>query len=428
MDLEQLPWRICFADLRARGQGRESGRVWREDASRPGRSRTARRAITFAVREEQQKQLFAAVAHYGLGLGCSKVQNWCLRDGAGVGVSLGHLLPAPVRGQGRGLRAPQPVAGVALPEAAVQSPGRARPVWPTSCDWVTMARVGEDVAYRVSADLLALHVPFGCLDDDHLSAIPPATRLLIYPCPFAVSDGHVGAAAGLGRPGGTLLVTGDLSYDDESPVDARLIGCWHWPASALWRRNYDNIRRDAGRTAMPGSNLAMRLRAWCGLVCRSRPGRRKYWDATTRAGPVLVRNRVGQGRVYFCSDPLELASDDPATVALRRNLYRGGRPGLRAVGVGVEPDVPWLHVMRSRPRAAWRRLFSTPADGTPLQIGIPTSAGQLRLGTRPGWPALAVTTTRRTHRDHPYVVAQRPPRASDLCGGPGQKLAAVARR
>ena len=30
--------------------------------------------------EEEQKQLFMAVAHYTLGLGGATVQNWCLRD------------------------------------------------------------------------------------------------------------------------------------------------------------------------------------------------------------------------------------------------------------------------------------------------------------------------------------------------------------
>ena len=29
---------------------------------------------------DEQKQLFCAVAHYAFGLGCSRVQNWCLRD------------------------------------------------------------------------------------------------------------------------------------------------------------------------------------------------------------------------------------------------------------------------------------------------------------------------------------------------------------
>ena len=140
-DIEQLPWQICFADLRARGKGVSLGEygvkthpAWQESNGATG----------YHIRrtEEQQKQLFAAVAHYALGMGCSKVQNWCLRDGAGLGVPLGHLLSAPVRGQGRGLRASQSVAGLAVPATAVSGPGSARRVWPTSCGWEMMARVG----------------------------------------------------------------------------------------------------------------------------------------------------------------------------------------------------------------------------------------------------------------------------------------------
>ena len=43
-----------------------------------------------------------------------------------LGVSVGNFLSAPVGGQGRGLRAPQPIAGLAVPATAVQRPGRAR--------------------------------------------------------------------------------------------------------------------------------------------------------------------------------------------------------------------------------------------------------------------------------------------------------------
>ena len=99
--------------------------------------------------------------------------------------------------------------------------------------------------------------------------------------------------------------------------------------------------------------------------------------------------------MYYCTDPLELAADEPA-MALRRSLYRGRRR--RSAGclpLAIQPDVPWLHVLQQpTARGTAHVVFHTAAGGSPQQIGIPTSAGRGAAADSSRLAGLAVTTTR----------------------------------
>jgi len=418
VDIEQLPWRICFVDLRARGQGVSLGEygvkthpAWEESNG----------AFGYHIRrsEEQQKQLFAAVAHYALGLGCAKIQNWCLRDGDAWVFPWGLFYPHQFvakdvayvhRNQSLAWRCLQPV--YRAPEVLVLLPNQLR--------LGNDSGAGEEVVNRACADLLALHVRFGCLDDDHLQHIPTSTRLVIYPSPFAAHDAVVEQLRGWVERGGTLLLTGDLSYDAnrQATRSQRLTALAGVRAGA---RAYDGIRRDTGTDRPAQFSLG---REWAGSV---RPcldlepvtaevmGR----DASGRA--VLVCNRAGQGRVFYCSDPLELATD-AATGELRRALYSAVLDACGLVPLAVEPDVPWLHVMeQSTARGTAHVVFHTQTGPPHQDVGIPTAAGQVTLRTRRGWPALAVVTA-----DGQAVIVNT---AGDsavadqrVCAGDGQKL------
>ncbi|MHB9076527.1 MAG: beta-galactosidase [Pirellulaceae bacterium] len=417
-DLQQLPWKISFADLRARGQGVSLGEygvkthpAWQESNGGTG--------YHIGRTEEQQKQLFMAVAHYGLGMGCSKIQNWCLRDDSAWVFPWGIFYPQQWvakdvayvhRNQSLAWRCLRP--RYSAPPVVVCLANQLR--------LGNEARVGADVAYRASADLLALHVPFGCLDDDHLPAISPATRLLIYPCPFTLSDGTFEQLRTWVDQGGTLLLTGDMSYD----ADRRLTREDRLTALAGVRmvgRNYEHLRRDRSTDRHAQFELG---ESWEGVVrpCGSVEAVTADVLGRDEQGiPVLVRNRVGQGRVYYCTDPLELAADAPVA-ALRRALYRAVARDCGISPLAIEPDVPWLHVLE-QPTAQGRAqvVFHTLQDASPLQIGVRSAAGQVQLGIRAGWPALAVTTT----EGRVVTVNTWGDAAVDgqtICRGPGQKI------
>jgi hypothetical protein len=389
IDIEQLPWRICFADLRARGKGVSLGEygvkthpAWQESNGATG----------YHIRrtEEQQKQLFAAVAHYGLGLGCSKVQNWCLNDGQAWVFPWGIFYPHQLVAKDVAYVHRNQSLAWRLLKPRYQAPALLV-VLANQLRLGNDSRIGEDVANRACADLLALHVPFGCLDDDHLQDIPSATRLLIYPCPFAVSDRTVEQLRAWVDQGGVLLVTGDLSYDEDRQL-TRADRLSFLAGVRAGARYYDNVRRDTGTDRRAQFTLG---RAFAGVV---RPG--LSLEAVTgevlgrdeQGNAILVRNRVGRGLVYYCSDPLELATDEPA-IAVRRNLYGAvvRECGLRALR--VQPDVPWLHVMQQPTARGTAHVVFHTSEGEAMQpVEIATSAGPIQLRTRQGWPGLAVTT------------------------------------
>ena len=96
--------------------------------------------------------------------------------------------------------------------------------------------------------------------------------------------------------GGTLLLTGDLSYDEDRQLTRaerlRLLA-----GVRVGARNYENIRRDAGTDRRAQFTLGpWRLPVPCGPVCSCRGRwRRKCWGGTSKATPVLVRTSCGPG-------------------------------------------------------------------------------------------------------------------------------------
>ncbi|MBN1418228.1 MAG: hypothetical protein JXP34_05590 [Planctomycetes bacterium] len=78
-DIDGLPEAIRRNDLRARGKGVSLGEYGVKTHSAWSRENGAT-GYHIIRTEEEQRDLFLAVAHYALGMGASKIQNWCLRD------------------------------------------------------------------------------------------------------------------------------------------------------------------------------------------------------------------------------------------------------------------------------------------------------------------------------------------------------------
>ncbi len=417
-DLDQLPQRICFVDLRARGQGVSLGEygvkthpAWEEASGGTG----------YHIRrtEQQQNQLFAAIAHYGLGLGCAKIQNWCLRDGDANVFPWGIFYPNQLvakdvayvhRNQSLAWRFLQP--RYQSPEVLVILANQLR--------LGNDGRAGEDVANRACSDLLALHVPFGCLDDDHLQHIPSTARLLIYPCPFTARDRAVEQLRAWVAQGGTLLVTGDLSYDEDRQL-TRTQRLQDLAGVRAGVRHYDNIRRDAGTDRQAHFTLGGSFTGTVRPSISLEQVQGEVLGTDAQGEPILVRHRLGQGVVYYCSDPLELATDVSAT-SVRRQLYAALVQQCGLSALDVQPDVPWLHVMQQlTARGAAHVVFHTTGGEATARVDLATSAGRVQLCTRRGWPGLAVTTT----HSEVVIVHTQGEAAVDgqsVCLGAGQKL------
>jgi hypothetical protein len=390
-DIDNLPLAIRWNDLRARGRGVSLGEygvkthpAWSE--ARGGRD------YHIARTEEEQNQLFLAVGHYGLGLGASKVQNWCLRDADNAVFPWGLFYPNQL--------VPKDVAYVHRNQAIVWR--HFTPVYQPSPLVVCLANglrlgnneaLGPTAAYQTFADLLALHYPFQTLDDGHLDQLSPATRTMIYPAPFALPAETYKRLLGWVRSGGTLLVTGDFSYDasrkrTQAARLAELAGVEFVAA------NYENVSRSSSRDVALKFSLSG-LTAQAGRPCiRIRSAGAEVLGATGAGDPVLVRNAYGQGMVYYFTDPVELSDTDQAK-SLRRELYRAV---LKTAAAGmkppaVNPDAPWLHVMpQPTAKGMVYVLYNTRTEAGTETVGLPTAAGMLRVGTRNRWPAFAGIT------------------------------------
>jgi hypothetical protein len=121
---------------------------------------------------------------------------------------------------------------------------------------------------------------------------------------------------------------------------------------------------------------------------------------TPEQNPVLVRNRCGQGAVYFFADPIELAEDEVA-LAVRRKLYSAVLHAAGQEPLPVKPDEPWLHIMKQPTlRGAVHVAFNTKHGQGSELVQLPTAAGQVTLRIRNRWPALAAAT-----RDGKLVAA-----------------------
>jgi hypothetical protein len=396
-DLDGLPLKIRWNDLRLRGKGVSLGEygvkthpAWSEANGGEG--------YHIMRTEEEQIQLFLAVAHYGLGLGACKIQNWCLRDDPTWVFPWGifypnHLVPKDVayahRNQSMIWRFFRPVF---------------RPEGLAVC-LANQLRLGNDdglgtrVGYQAFADLLALHYPFNVIDDDHLDKLQPEIKTMILPCPLSMSDEAFAKLVAWVKAGGTLLVTGDFTHDPYRR-----------------RTRTDRLKQLAGvefvaASGQAGSRnsakevqvnfLGLDIRPFTLRPClHVKPLTAEVLGKASDGEPVLVRHGLGSGAVYFLADPIEMADEEP-TVAARRQLYSavlraaaGSQPA-KLKPLSVAPDEPWLHVMNQpTARGTVHVIYNKrPGPGT-AAARIATAAGPVTLTTRNRWPALAAVTNK----------------------------------
>ena len=346
--------------------------------------------------EEEQNRLFLAVAHYGLGLGACKVQNWCLRDDPTWVFPWGIFYPNQL--------VPKDVAYVHRNESIVWR--FFRPVYrpaPLAVGIANCLRLGNDeglgtaVAYRAFGDLLSLHYDFSAIDDDHLDRLTAETKAMILPCPLAMRDDAFGKLAAWVKAGGSLLLTGDCTHDESrrrtrSARLKELAGVEFMAATCP-----AGSRSEAKEVRAELSGLGIGAIALRPCV-RIKPGDAEVLGKASGGEPVLVRRALGRGQVYFLTDPIEMADDEPAATARRRLyaafLHAAGRNGAAPIApLGVTPDEPWLHVMaQPTAHAVVHVLYNTKSAPGTAAVTIPTAAGRLTLNTRNRWPALAAVT------------------------------------
>jgi hypothetical protein len=388
-DLEKLPLQIRWNDLRLRGKGVSLGEYGVK--THPAWT-VANGGAHYHIQrtEEEQRQWFVLVAHYALGLGACKVQNWCLRDAQAGVFPWGLFYPNEL--------VPKDVACVHRNQSLVWR--QLTPVYQPPALAVCLANqlrlgnqatLGPTVACRTFADLLALHYDFAVIDDDHLDALPAAVTTMILPAPLTMTEEAFQRLLGWVCGGGTLLVTGDLSYDAQrqrtaTPRLRELAGV------EFAEEKFPNIDRHRGRLVQAEFSLPSLGPQRVRPCVQVRPLSAEVLGKTPDDQPVLVRHTVGRGQVYYFTDPAEL-DDTDAGRDLRRSLYAAFLRAARVSPLAVEPDAPWLHAL-TQPisEGTVHVVVNTKTGAGAASVRVATAAGPIRWTIRNRWPALAAVT------------------------------------
>jgi hypothetical protein len=332
------PWQygpeLKQIDLRALGRAPSTGEFG--NTSHPGLN-----THWVYAPEEAVDWHYAYVAHTCFGLGGAFCANWHWQDPVEDIFPCGMLLQD---------GAPRPRfytyrnAGVLFRQIRPRyEPPEVFFVIPTSHRFGASKAPVERVMNRSLATLIGLHVEFSTLPEEHLAALPPEAKALIWPVPFCPDDESVATVLDFVRRGGALYLSGDVSFD---PLRRRtrtqrlsdLCGV------EFVAERYPNVQRSAASAEVVRPLAAGALGQAIEADGASAPClqvRATSAEVLAEAGgvPAATLTRLGEGRVLYVVDPIELQTEPRHTLAAF----------LQDAGVtrhAVTPDLPGIHSHR----------------------------------------------------------------------------------
>jgi hypothetical protein len=232
--------------------------------------------------------------------------------------------------------------------------------------------------------LVGLHVPFESVCEADLARLPRACKALIWPLPYCPSDETFARLLDFVQRGGSLLVTGDVSYDEDfgwtkSRRVAQLAG------ATEVKRNYSWLEfRGIGATSVTCSGPLASVGSYLGRPCLSFTADQEAVVARCQQGAVATLKSLGSGKVLFFAEPLEAEGDVPV-----REIYAAFLKLAGVKGITVNPDREDLHVFRV-PTEDSAEVIVAHNAGEPCEAAIETNHGTLTLGLSKMGPGMAV--------------------------------------
>ncbi|MEK7674529.1 MAG: hypothetical protein AAB676_01675 [Verrucomicrobiota bacterium] len=327
-DLARFPAICKYNDQRARGKSFGPGEYGVKTHPAWGDGKDYGYHITRT--REQAIELFLGIAHYTLGLGGSRIHNWCWKDSAH------HVFPWGMIYPGDGV--PKDIAYLHRNQSLLFrhfAPVYREPkVYLLTADGHRLGGGKWQVIEGILAgfDLaLATHVEnLGTLNEQGLQ-IPKSAQVIFWPLPFCPTDETYAKVLAWVRQGGVLYLSGDISYD-ELRQRTRTNRLEELCGVRFVAENFPNIRVGATNAA---AEPCIRVEASTARVL----------ELAKDGAPMLLENSVGQGKVIFTTDPVELhsvaARHDKDLALYRRVLEAGGIKPL-----GLEPNDPRIHLFR----------------------------------------------------------------------------------
>ncbi len=387
-DLRRVPSILKYSDLRSRGKsfgpgeyGVKTHPAWAgPDAVGYHKARTPAQAI----------DLFLTVAHYALGLGASRIHNWCWKDSSHHVFPWGMVYPCD--------EVEKDTAYVHRNQSLLFR--HLRPVYTPPSVYVLTPdthRLGGQKRTVIEGILSAIQMALGChvaelgMLNEHALRIPPVAKVIFLPIPFCLTDAAYGQVLDFVRGGGTLYVSGDVSFD---PLRRRthLERLTELCGVTFVRQCYPNIDFARGvattlcaangdRPELPGAKPCIEVTS---------AGATPLWRSQEGRG-VVFRHGVGRGQVIFSTDPIELRTDR-ASIAQHVALYHAVLDTARVRPVKMKPDSALVHVMRVGLQDGGRVTVFYNADEDAgeraIACDVGGAAGEVTLTIRRQRPAL----------------------------------------
>ena len=387
-DIYRFPQIMRYMDMRSRGKSLSVG----EFGVKTHPAWTQAGGVQVARSAEEENQLILTVPHYVVGLGGSKVNNWCWKYPADFPFEWGSNYPCDLVSRD---------ALMYFRNTALffrQFDLKYEP--PEMCFLIANDhRLGgqrvtvQEAQLNGIRYLLNLHCNFATIDDYSLESLPSTCKVLMYPLPFCPNDATFERVYQFVKDGGTLYVSGDISYDPErqrTRTDrlGKLLGV------EFQSEIYPNISFEGRRQNIRPQAAFGRLNEYDGYPCvRVRPTTAEVIAQASDGTPVIFTNRVGSGRVFYSTDVLELHAPARST-EFGRMVYETFLEWAGVRRPSLDPDNPWIHLFRSVTREG-DELFTlvNRDDSAPRRtVRFQTPAGPVRVDLARRMPgALAVT-------------------------------------
>lgn len=377
-DIARFPAICKYNDQRARGKSVGPGEYGVKTHPAWGDGQDYGYHITRTP--EQAASLFLAIAHYSLGLGASRIHNWCWKDSAHRVFPWGMVYPCD--------EVPKGIACLHRNQSLLFrhfTPVYREPdVYVLTADSHRMGGGKWQVIEGIlkSFDLaLATHIDnLGTLNEDGL-VIPPSAKVIFYPLPFCPADETFGKVRDWVRHGGVLYLSGDISYD-ECAQRTRTHRLEELCGVRFLAENYPNIGVNA-------TNAADQPCIKVEPLATNGDTTTKVLRRAAEGSPLVIEHRLGRGTVIFSPDPIELHS----VPARRENdlaLYRSVLAAAHVRPIALQPDDPLVHVFRLPMRDGGQVyvLFNTDDATSARTVALVDCKPALTVSVAPKRPGL----------------------------------------
>jgi len=374
-DIYRFPQTLKFIDLRARGKSLNAGEFGVK--THPAWVDSGGYIHTRPEREEHE--LFLSLGHYAVGLGASKIHNWCWKYPADRPFEWGINYPCDdverdvlyiYRNNGFFFK---------RYDFVYEAPS----VYFLIADNHRMGGRGEDVRQAQLNGIRLLidaHVDIGSIDEEYLDFLPQRAKVLVYPLPFCPDDAAFEKVKAFVERGGILYLSGDISYDAQRKRE-RTQRLEDLCGVRFVEERYPNIAYEPYVTTIRPVKEFFGLTEYEGYPCLKIEAAGAEVIATDPEGnPVIATYQVGKGRVFFSTDLLELHAS-ARLVPTGHMVYRAFLSWAGIERNTITPDDRHTHLfqLKTAEGETVRVLCNRYEDSLTRQVVLPGPKGDISL-------------------------------------------------